>query len=378
MKSRILQSAALIAALLAGSQGARAQNMPAGPGGPPAGEPVLTAGGDTVYGALFGGDAQYSSCDGFGCGGEPAPSFGYTRFDLLFMRRSPTSTVLFASNGNNLALSTGNLDNRFEGVGRFALGVPLCPDILIEGVYMGLQEWESRATLVSPVGDLLSPYSNFGNFPPGITPGVFNSEFANLATISYSSRFNSAEMNIWCRLPQSGCGSEFWFLQGVRYFQQREHLDYSTNRVLPPASTSNTNVNTENDLVGYQLGLRWSACITGCLHLDMEVKSGVYLVNARQDTLTNATVAGGATVLEQSRKDDVAFIGEGDLTLVYDICPWLSIGGGYRVLDVFGVALAPDNFSPLPPPATGLRVPRTDTNGNVFYQGASLKLEVRY
>lgn len=378
MKSRILHLAALAVAMLAGPDWAQAQGQPVPPIGPPAADPVLTAGDDTVYGSLFGGDEQCGCCNGFGgCGGEITPAFGYTRFDLLFMRRSAVDTVLFASNGTNLNLSTGNLDNRFEGVGRFALGVPICQDIVLEGVYMGLQEWSSRATLVSPTGSLLSPYSNFGNFPPGLLPGQFNSEFSNLATIGYSSRFNSAEMNVWCRLPPT-CAGDFWLLQGVRYFQQREHLDYTTVRALAPAGASNTNVNTENDLVGYQLGLRWSTCITGCLHLDMEVKSGVYLVNARQDTITNATLPAGATRIEQARQDDIAMVSEGDLTLVYDVCPWLSIGGGYRVLDVFGVALAPDNFAPLPPPATGLRVARVDTNGNVFYQGASLKLEVRY
>lgn len=337
-------------------------------GGPPAGPPM---------GGQMGGPEM-----GYGDPYAPAPPSGprpfgadathYLRFETMLLDRDVGEGLRLTTRGVNgdFVLETDQLEFEVEFATRVLVGLRLNDCCVLEASYFGLQNWEDRATATDPGGQLFSIYSDFGVDPP---LGFANTDSALVQEIHYTSELHNAELNVASlRYGELGCGRELWYVAGLRYLEIQEGFDYLT---IGAFDQSFTNVRTENDLVAFQMGLRYEHLVSCKLKVGAEVKGGVAVNMAELENHTDATISG--RLIEHESDDDLSFLGEASLTGTYSVCPWLCLRGGYHVLYVDGLALAPNNFDRTPP-ASGIRVPVVDFDGSVLYHGATMGVELHW
>jgi hypothetical protein len=138
---------------------------------------------------------------------------------------------------------------------------------------------------------------------------------------------------------------------GFRWFQLEDALEIASNvdgTAGYQADDVYYNVDTENNLFGYQFGSRLSYLLTDRLMLNAGGKVGIYGndVNVRQrlGTQTNLayyTAAGTDDVLTDNDDTALSALAELDLGLGYRLNNAWTITGGYRMLSACGVATAP-------------------------------------
>ena len=221
----------------------------------------------------------------------------------------------------------------------------------------------------------------FGGFPV--------SQIFNNGSISHwvyrDNTFNNLEFNCLRCIGTTDCGSRSWeWLAGFRYFAFDEHLRYanfSQNPNYPPSLYYD--LDSQNDLYGFQVGVRTTHCVCNGFGVEFGTKIGVYdnHVEASQSIHDgNQAFAefstgpfAGTDYAADSSKDDLAMLGELNLGLTYQLsCNW-RIAAGYRALGVSGVALAPDqipnNFSDRDD------VCRIKSNGSLILHGSYFGVE---
>jgi len=301
----------------------------------------------------------------------------YIRLEERFLRRDDTDTVNFASLGINgsIVLDSDDFDFENEGVSSFTIGLPICHCHNLELSYFGLQEWESTAVETSGANQLFSVYSDFGLDPPG---GFDETDQASLQAISYESSLHNAEINFL----HNGqvCCRPIYVLLGVRYVRVDESFEYDT---VAANGSSESTVDTENDLVGFQMGVGMRHCCGDCccasdcnpclsclkcLSFETNAKAGVFVNLADQQSTVLAS--GGELFSEERNDDNVAFVSEWGGTVSYSPSCCMSIRGGYHLFFVDGLALAPENFNRVAP-STGTRRPVLRDNGSILYHGPS-------
>lgn len=152
------------------------------------------------------------------------------------------------------------------------------------------------------------------------------------------------------------CGGRFQIqaLQGFRWFQLEDEFELAANidgTVGYQADDIYYNVDTENNLFGYQVGGRTTYCLYNRLNLGIGGKIGIYGNHAeyRQRLGTQTTLANinGTTdyVSTEDSKNVLAALGELDLGLGYRLSNAWTVRGGYRLLAACGVATAPGNIA---------------------------------
>jgi hypothetical protein len=361
------------------------------------------------YGGQFGGDAYQAmhQAEGFipapdgtmlvsPCADTCIPCFAYTRAEVFVLDRERSERVNFASQGplGPIVLSTENIDFEAEAGIRGVVGVPICENLNLEASYFGLHKWDEEAAVVDPTRNLFSVFSGFGVRSTVIVIGGQNINInqnaldgSSVQAIAYRSDLHNADLVLKGRWHLKSPKQELWLQAGTRYLKLREQFDYLTqvtgavNNEL--VGESFTRVETDNDLVGFQLGGEFSHFFTPKLRLTLETRNALMVNFAEQqtDVGVNLVVLGLALNLGQEEVVDesIAFVTEAGVSLTYDITCWMSVTGGYRMMYVDGLALAPENFNTmLPIPGTGLRQPFLDHNGSLVYQGATAGLEIRW
>jgi hypothetical protein len=115
--------------------------------------------------------------------------------------------------------------------------------------------------------------------------------------------------------------------------------------------------------------------VTSKLRVSLDAKAAMLVNFCEQQSFvaTNLFPLGG----EQLRDDALALVTDAGVGLAFDVNCWFSITGGYRVMYVDGVALAPKNFN-TELPLSGVRTPFLDHNGSILYHGAHLGAEIRW
>tara|TARA_R110002049_G_scaffold47902_1_gene138409 strand:+ start:113535 stop:115046 length:1512 start_codon:yes stop_codon:yes gene_type:complete len=141
---------------------------------------------------------------------------------------------------------------------------------------------------------------------------------------------------------------------GFRWFQLEDAFEYAVNidgTLGYQAEDIYYNVDTENNLFGYQFGSRLSYCLTNRLNLGIGGKVGIYGndVEMRQRIGTDTTLAyittAGVDDVDTTASDTVmSALAELDLGLGYRLNSAWSIRGGYRMLAACGVATAPGSI----------------------------------
>lgn len=199
--------------------------------------------------------------------------------------------------------------------------------------------------------------------------------FADEASVRYESTINGAELNrVCCCCCSDGCCSRsFEWIYGLRYLNVNE--DFAITAVDLQESTSVYDINTNNNLFGGQIGNRvrrscgrWSWEGTG--------KLGLFGNAAEQHSdpivdFPNFVIRPGRT----ESTGNLAFVGDFNLTAIYQITNVWGARLGYNVIWIEGVALAPDQLDFTNTPTSGSGI---STDGGIFLHGINAGVEARW
>jgi hypothetical protein len=326
---------------------------------------------------------------------NPCPTV-YGQVDALFLKRVPRVTsqqIVVDPNGNTTYLSTSDLDFNFDPGVRTTFGVRLCEGRALEFSYFGLFEGDASAVAVKPTANA------FLIFPDNVVGNVFVG--MDRTEVKYSSWVNSFEMNFpcccgccdqcagaqvsddcSCRAVSEACGQgpvrcrSFEWFAGFRYFNLGEELNITAQKMVAGAAEEGTyNLRTDNQLYGGQLGARlrrwrerigWEA--TGKAGLFANVADQKQTVTDFPNFPLRPTVS--------SSSSGVAFVGELNLSALYRLNDVWNLRGGYNVLWIEGLALAPDQLDFNFASATGGT--QLNNGGGMLLHGVNLGLEARW
>lgn len=333
-------------------------------------------------GGIYGDPGMCGYCGGAGCGkckgllggcghsGCCNPRWWDIYSDVLYLRRDNAGRgIPLTSDGISgpTVLSTDDIDFDYEFGFRFGAAILIGVGTNIEFQYMGTLHWNGSNYAESGSGELYSAFSNFGA-DANIGDSTFDdSEEADLHVISYSSDLNTYELSWRKRMVSPNCRIHTSFLAGVRHVQLDEDFNfYSEGR----ADNLNYFVGTSNEMTGFQMGGDLWFCIIPRLMVGADLKAGVYGNHADQVTVIEN---GTGTTNEAYKQDDVAFLGEANVTCIFKITPRWTLRGGVQSLYLDGVALANENYNPVEE-INGRTVGIND-NGSVFYYGGFAGLE---
>ena len=291
-----------------------------------------------------------SSCQATGCS-KRCPKYTI-QGGALFMDRDNAHGILLQDNSTSDNVTAPDLG--FQGGMKISVIRHRCAAHDIEIGVMGL--FSDSGVNVGSVDDDME-------FPTTPNVGIIDDGFL---LSNYRSSLVGIETNL--RSQHSACISTF---AGFRWMMLDEDLAYSA--VVPggPQAIGGFN-STCNNLLGGQVGMDAVLCRHGCFTVEGGIQAGVYWNLASQDSLIVDTSTGPAFISEDGSQ--LSFQGEAELLAVYQLNRRWAVRGGYQVMWIEGVALAPDQISALNLiTSSGL-----DVEGSPFYHGAVAQLELRF
>ncbi|MGB7347176.1 MAG: BBP7 family outer membrane beta-barrel protein, partial [Pirellulaceae bacterium] len=179
--------------------------------------------------------------------------------------------------------------------------------------------------------------------------GLGNGRFSNLGGIG-----NGRYGGFGGPLTRSG-GVQVTTSHGFRWFQLEDAFEFASNTNTVAGYQADDmyyNVDTENNLFGYQFGSKLNYCLTDRLMLNAGGKIGIYgndySVSQRlgtETTLAYLTSSGVDDVLTKTSDTGLSALGELDLGLGYRMNNAWTLTGGYRLMSACGVATAPGSIA---------------------------------
>lgn len=264
-------------------------------------------------------------------------------------------------------LSTADGGFNMQSGARLNLGYRGSNGTILEGTYFGFQQWSSGRTIpADPLGLTVlavSPLLQLGSTP-----------FAGFDTglgYSYSSRLNNAELNARRELA----AAPGWSLSGIcglRYFGLREdfRLNGFNQFSFGGPGVESLDTRTFNNLVGGQLGARlvrtWNQFDFRC-----DGKAGLFGNYLKQERNNFGSIfaagfpPGFQTIDQLHHAVGVAGILDLSTMAVYHVHRNVALRGGYQLLYVPGLALAPSQ-------ASGA----FNHNGDLFLHGPAAGVEI--
>jgi hypothetical protein len=265
--------------------------------------------------------------------------------------------------------STGDLEFDWEMGLRALAGIRLndCTGWGLEGSYFGL--FDADAAAIAVATDVGAPLT----LPGGLGPALNVFQAADQIQLDYGSELHSADLGlVRCRDGAAGCRSVEW-MAGFRYVDLSETFGITGVRMIQGLPENGVyNVQTDNNLYGAQLGARLRRCL-GRLSGEVTGKAGIYYNDASQNQFIldypNTVVRDG-----RASGDHTAFLGEVNLSAIYQLTDVWGVRAGYNLIWIEGVALAPDqlDFS------SATDVTQLSSNGGLFLHGVNVGLEARW
>lgn len=304
----------------------------------------------------------------------------YGSADLVALKRDPYISRDFARVGalgvGTVALSTADIDYPLDAGLQFTLGRKLTERLSFEAMYMGQNEWQSQAAVRNALdntalggtttGALSSPFTQFGLL--GQQAGL---DFNNLVQVNTTDHLEMLDLIFRYRPDMPYGAYDVSFLYGLRYMQASETLLYHSESLEPAGgSVNNLNVATDNDLIGFQLGLTSHILVLPAYWIDWDIKGTLFNNHARQQTIYQNTDSTGAftAFTNTGAKDDTA--GSLDVRVIgnFQLLPRLTLRAGYQAMFTTGLATAVGNFQ------TDLDIVRfgpstINTRDDVIYHG---------
>ncbi len=281
--------------------------------------------------------------------------FGSFQVGGIFLTRSraqaaPTSK-LYSQSNDGLLVDAGELDlgTRF-GLDVTAI-VRMKNALGIETRYFGVTDWKA-SRVVTDVGGGGVRFEGFGATLPAASE-----------QLDYASRLYSFEINV---LPLVTEGMPL--VLGFRGLQLHERFElWQTDSVPSVLLLGNR---TNNYLYGFQIGAEpYVMGAGGAFRVDGLIKAGIYGNHAAQATVSPLL---GSSV--RAGRDGPAFAGEAGLTIVYRINRAFALRGGYELIWLSHVALAPNQSR-----KTDLTAPSAQLDlGTAFLHGATASVEFAF
>ncbi|MGA2253079.1 MAG: BBP7 family outer membrane beta-barrel protein [Thermoguttaceae bacterium] len=321
----------------------------------------------------------------------------YGDVEALFLQQVPRfqnrPIVVDAFTGATFQ-STSDLNFGTDPGLQATFGVRLCDCRAVEFTYFSLFRDSSASAVAQPTDP-----SNYLIFPNNFVGNVFGNGMSRVQT-DYSSYVNSFELNFACCCgccTESECGyavatcdgshaakapcydarcrSVEWFA-GVRYLDIGNDLNIAAQRAEFGGVENGTyTIHAGNRLFGGQIGGRLRGTVNR-FGLEMTGKAGIF-GNAAEQTQTVIDYPNfPLRPTTSAQGDNVAFVGEINVSGIYRLTDAWSVKAGYNVIWIEGLALAPDqfdfNFAASP---SGNQLTNT---GGMFLHGANVGLEARW
>jgi hypothetical protein len=274
------------------------------------------------------------------------------------------------------ALSAANLEIEHESGVRITGAYVIAPATAIEASYFGTLNWASEALATSD-GNLFSVFSEFGTNPGAPQFGFPETDRSTFHSLALSSALDNGELNLRHRWVSANCLIHSSWLVGARYVRVAEDLVHNTEGA---SGGMNYVLQTDNDLVGAQVGTDALICITPRFKIGGEVEAGVYGSRSKQrtDILSFRNIDGvriaNAGRAEFDTTTDVSFVGEAGILGLFRVTPRFTVKAGYQVLFIAGVAEATANFN-TQSPFSANRTSFINNDGDIFYHGSNLGFE---
>jgi hypothetical protein len=268
----------------------------------------------------------------------------------VILARTSRSTSLIETITGAPLLNTRDLGTPWAAGPDIAVQRWLSSGSSLQFRFFDVDGWNSRASIATP------PLLTIPTFPPLFGLGI------NTVTATYATRLYSTELNLL--RPTSD-----WFswLIGFRWVELYENLNEDFDFGL---GTANLRWQTANRLYGGQAGASVSLWNRGAMRIDSVFKAGLYGNAASNQFRISQAV--GPSFGFGDHQGQVAFLGEIGVVGVYQWTDNIAFRGGYQLLWLDGVALAPDQVA-----ATRLLTgDGIDPRGDSFYHGALLGIEV--
>lgn len=320
------------------------------------------------------------------------------RVGALFLDRDDENHRFYSFDGADESIQVlDSQDANFDvgyGVEAWLSRFDYCRQCGFEIGYWGIYPNEQIATVGA--ADVVGTLDGIFNFDQLDYNGATADNFVNGALVHRlrrQSEIHNAEFNWLWGLPlQGGQASPWTFraLAGFRFFRLEDNLEFGSDTVdtffTGAADELYYTIDTENNLYGLQFGgigerrlggSRWSA--------SWGAKAGVFGNQAEAHSVIGGA-AGIATVNNgpnsgrdwdiRSSKDDLAFLGEVQAGLGYQIGWHWRLIGQYRVVGISGIALPTNQIYQ---DLRGLQdVELAATNGSLILHGAFLGAERAY
>lgn len=345
-------------------------------------------------------NSAYEPCLGTFLGQSPPRCPWYVQTDVMALKRDAGRSLPVAAKTlpvpivpelwDRVAFSTGDLDSPFRIGGKLVVGHTLGDSRWqIDGTYFALDSWDSSASIRDTSinnqgvsGNLFSPFSNFGGQP---APGEdyspqYGYDYNNYVSVREVSQLQNGELNLRYLMPMPHECLTAKFIVGLRYMSINEKLDYDSesnvSNIGVPGFVSTTQLltTTTNSLLGPQLGGEFYFYTYPNCWIDVGIKGAVCNNQSGQRTSGMRPADISWDDINNGSRNTTSFVGDLDVSLVWQLTSHLTTRIGYQALWVTDVAMARRNFSQ---PASGLENGTSflDTTGDVVYHGPHIGLE---
>jgi hypothetical protein len=268
---------------------------------------------------------------------------------ILHRARPAAQTLIIPTAGPGVISSGDDFGLGWDGGPDVSIARRSANGDLWEVRYFGDLDWDGDAAPFGAVGNVrIGSFSNFG---------------ATALTGRYASSLDSVELN-W-RRP---IGQRARFLAGFREIELKDDITYN---IVFPAFNADYNWHETNHLYGAQFGGDFDLWrLDSPLSVNALLKGGIY-GNVANNDFTLRPSTGGQ--FDGGGKDSVvAFAGEIDVTMAYQLTRHMALRGGYQLLWLDGLALASDNLARATRNSSQAGI---DNEGDVFYHGAMMSLD---
>lgn len=288
---------------------------------------------------------------------EPCPCPpAWASVDALWLQRSGPDNYMLANEDGAAVLQADQFKFDYELGVRVTYGeVFNCTPY--EFTYMGTHDWNSS---IGVDGDRLV-------VPAGPGGGVFDNMTGDTVFANYASELHSLELN-----TLSFRSDSLTMMFGIRYIDVEEDFHLL---MLDGLETGVIGITGDNRLLGLQCGGEWTRgnckwCVSA------SGKAGMYINFAERDydirdSVLPTNIIPNAAVRGETSDMEIAVATELRLGVTRHLGCGLKLRGGYELLWINGVALAPEQLGTTTP----MTLPAFDTDGDVLYDGGYIGLE---
>ena len=327
---------------------------------------------------------------GLGCCFDRCGCWSATVGGLYLRRDRPNDQWLSFDTAdiNSHLLSTRDADTKWNDGVEVRLRRELACNRALELVYWGRFHDSATATVTdaAAAGDL-NTTMNMSNvfFSGGGSEVVDWFDDADQHTITRDLEFHNVEFNLLHHAIYSeGCGAAnlSWY-GGLRFFRVDDGLLYSSvagaaggpGGTATAGGTASLDLDTENNLIGVQIGALGEYFVTDSLSLNLGGNIGLYGNDINQRFRVNNT--DGETAYDiRSSKTDVSFLAQIDLGGSWYVGNRWRLFTGYRAVAVTGLALTDDQLPTFLADADGIA--DIDSGSSMILHGGYMGAEFTF